>query len=496
MLVKSYKPVRIFALLATFALGMCVSVTGANGQPLGSEFRVNTYTAGSQRIPKIAFDGLGNAIIVWECNWQDGDGGGIFAQRYDNALLPTGAEFQANTTTVGYQTAPDVSANSSGEFVIAWRNFADEHFFQMYDGTGAPNGDETLVVDWSIDSGGPFVILSDTGDFEVISYIPDNYVQAMIMGLGFDWKGKSCGAPLYLTGDRHSGSRAAGNNAGDVVCLFTIPGEVSHVSLTQVCGTKPPNFPVVAAVGAVDMNATGEFVVVWQAYSFSSSVFDVFAQRYDSVGNPVGVQLVVKQDMPTSLSPCDIALLDDGDFLAVWTELDGEPSETRDVYARRYVASGATLLDEFRVNESPGSLTPNPVVAAAADGRFLVAWAQYTPESNYDVYARVVQPIGTGIGDRSPTVPSHRLTQIYPNPFSHKTAIGYELASPADVTIRIFDVQGRLVTSIQQGHRPDGSYTAEWNGRDSHGRLVSSGTYFCQMTAGEKVFAKKMLVLR
>jgi len=57
------------------------------GNPVGPEFRVNTYTTGSQFLPSVASDPTGNFVVVWQSANQDGSMQGIFGQRY-NLIVP------------------------------------------------------------------------------------------------------------------------------------------------------------------------------------------------------------------------------------------------------------------------------------------------------------------------------------------------------------------------------------------------------------------------
>ncbi|MFN8576530.1 MAG: hypothetical protein U0354_06710 [Candidatus Sericytochromatia bacterium] len=90
------------------------------GVPQGSEFRVNTYTTNYQRKASIAIDSLGNFIITWYSNNQDGSGYGIYAQRYNNLGVPQGSEFRVNTYTTNWQTYPKISNDINGNFVVTW----------------------------------------------------------------------------------------------------------------------------------------------------------------------------------------------------------------------------------------------------------------------------------------------------------------------------------------------------------------------------------------
>ena len=87
----------------------------------------------------------------------------------------------------------------------------------------------------------------------------------------------------------------------------------------------------------------------------------------------------------------------------------------------------------------------------------------------------------------------------YPNPFNPETWIPYQLAKPADVTLRIYSVNGSLVQTLALGHQPAGIYqsrahAAYWDGRNAQGEPVASGLYFYTLTAGEFTATRKMLI--
>src|SRR5207253_2788466 len=95
----------------------------AAGVPLGVEFPVNTFTTGDQRIPWVAMGAAGDFVVAWASDGQDGSSFGIYAQRYDASGVPLGAEFRANTSTLNSQYAPAVAAGAAGDFVVAWTSF-------------------------------------------------------------------------------------------------------------------------------------------------------------------------------------------------------------------------------------------------------------------------------------------------------------------------------------------------------------------------------------
>ena len=91
------------------------------------------------------------------------------------------------------------------------------------------------------------------------------------------------------------------------------------------------------------------------------------------------------------------------------------------------------------------------------------------------------------------------LLHNYPNPFNPETWIPYQLATPAEVTLRIYAVNGALVRTLVLGYQPAGAYrirsrAAYWDGRNSLGEAVASGIYFYVLTAGDFTATRKMLI--
>ncbi len=119
------------------------------GLPLGEPFPVNTETENDQTDPAVA-ETAGEFIVAWTSYGQDGDLGGIFAQRIRASGDPVGPEFAINTTTAGHQGFPQVAASASGDFVIAWESEeegsqSEAIFAQGFDRRGNRAGKEIRV---------------------------------------------------------------------------------------------------------------------------------------------------------------------------------------------------------------------------------------------------------------------------------------------------------------------------------------------------------------
>jgi len=83
------------------------------------------------------------------------------------------------------------------------------------------------------------------------------------------------------------------------------------------------------------------------------------------------------------------------------------------------------------------------------------------------------------------------LGQNYPNPFNPSTVFPFSLASRAFVSLRIYDVMGRIVATIVSGELPPGRYWREWNASD-----LASGSYFYRLQSNTLFETKKLLLLR
>lgn len=100
------------------------------------------------------------------------------------------------------------------------------------------------------------------------------------------------------------------------------------------------------------------------------------------------------------------------------------------------------------------------------------------------------------------TKPPPKVTALltnYPNPFNPETWIPYSLAEPAEVTLTIYAINGKVVRTLAFGHKPAGLYQSQsraayWDGRNNAGEWVASGVYFSSLTAGEFSATKKMLL--
>jgi hypothetical protein len=91
---------------------------------------------------------------------------------------------------------------------------------------------------------------------------------------------------------------------------------------------------------------------------------------------------------------------------------------------------------------------------------------------------------------------AYALEQNFPNPFNPTTRIAYALPQGSRVTLKIYDVLGREVTTLVNEQQSAGFKSVEWNSTNASGEGVPSGVYFYRIQAGSFSQTKKLLLLK
>jgi hypothetical protein len=134
----------------------------------------------------------------------------------------------------------------------------------------------------------------------------------------------------------------------------------------------------------------------------------------------------------------------------------------------RVLAQGNTLLQLAEIEARDQSNQPVPVIPTAAT------------------------PVGEG-GDLPVASALH---PNYPNPFNPMTTIAFDLATPGQVRIDIFGLDGRRIRTLVEGAFGAGRHVQVWDGRDQAGRSVASGTYLFTMVGPDIKQTRRMLLVK
>ncbi|MCK4224845.1 MAG: hypothetical protein KAX39_06670, partial [candidate division Zixibacteria bacterium] len=148
---------------------------------------------------------------------------------------------------------------------------------------------------------------------------------------------------------------------------------------------------------ATARNPSGNFVITWE--DFRNGNWDIYAQRYDSSGTPLGSNFKVNDDAGTArqMNPA-IAMDVLGNFVIVWED---ERSGHYHIYAQRYDSSGSPIGSNFVVNDDTGLLWQwNPAIAMDYSGNFVICWTDERDIGNLhrDIYAQRYDSSGTPLG--------------------------------------------------------------------------------------------------
>jgi flagellar hook assembly protein FlgD len=84
--------------------------------------------------------------------------------------------------------------------------------------------------------------------------------------------------------------------------------------------------------------------------------------------------------------------------------------------------------------------------------------------------------------------------QPWPNPARTSLSISYALPRASHVTVKLYDIAGKLQRTLKSEQQKPGLYRLTWDRRDQKGRTVAAGIYFCQVESGKERQQKKVVL--
>ncbi len=128
-------------------------------------------------------------------------------------------------------------------------------------------------------------------------------------------------------------------------------------------------------------------------------------------------------------------------------------------------------------------------------------WGQYIDNTEvalwmFEILEQVVanEPV---VEQPSQTLPGAVvLRENYPNPFNPLTNIQFDLPRASQAALRVVDLSGRLVRTLNEGTLPAGTHTFQWDGTDASGQRCASGTYCYQLVTDTRVETRKMTLVK
>src|SRR4030095_1264546 len=262
-----------------------------------------------------------DAVVVWGSFPGDGDGAGVFAQRYDPAGTPVGSELQVYTYTTAQQRAPAVAVDSAGAFVVVWQSGSNYDYPTDQDGSGrGVFGQRFHPVGARVGS-----------EFQVNTYTTGPQVSPAVA------VGPGGGFVVVWQSGNYSGGQD-GDRAGVFAQRFEASGlrtgrqfRVNHYH------TGFQDEPDVA------IDAGGNFVVTWRsAYGQDGSDGGVFGQHFTSSGEAVGPEFQINTYTAGGPQNPSVTAAPSGDFIVVWDSrgYPGQDGDRSGVFGQRLRTSG------------------------------------------------------------------------------------------------------------------------------------------------------------
>ena len=467
-----------------------VSVSGA---PMWTPDGIAICSAAkTQRAPRMVADGAWGAIVAWEDS-RSGAGSDIYVQRIDasgaHQWAPDGVALCTGTN--GY--APEIISDGAGGAIVTWQDHRSGVDSDIYVRRVAAVG----TPQWTANG---VALCTATKNQQAPTIASDGAAGAIVTW--YDRRDGVYDSNIYAQRVDAGGIRRwLGNgvalcNAGD-----------------------SQEFPRIVSDGA------GGAIVVWEDYR-NGLATDVYAQRVNAFGAPQweanGLALCVaahEQHVPM------IAPDDAGGAIVAW-----EDFRTPDPGVYAQYATGplnAVAIVSFGATEAGGVVTlrsvfrsdlgveavnvyrafgagddPLMVIQRVGDVRgdgFEYEDRDVAPGQSYRYQIGVVDADGEFF---SPVVTvfvdaiSGALSQNQPNPFNPTTTIRFVLPVREQVTLAIYDTNGRLVRTLVDEVEGYGAHEVTWDGRDDGGVAMGSGVYFCRLHAGKHTESKKMVLLK
>ncbi|MFK7926319.1 MAG: hypothetical protein AB8H47_30510, partial [Bacteroidia bacterium] len=307
----------------------------------GSEFLINTTTDHDQRYPDVAMDDNGDHVVVWMDEAYDGDGWGVYGQRFDNTNATYGGQFRLSSTSSEHQRDPKVAMTPDGQHAMVWTQMAiDGSTFginaRYYLANGAATSSEIEVVASSATFVGfPDIAMDPDGNFTLVWQENDT---------------DGSGAGIY--------ARQFDSDRNPLAAAFQV----------NTYSTGNQYAPAIA------MDTSGAFVITWTSYGQDGDGDGIYAQLYLADGTADGLEFLVPNTTSGTQSYSSVAKTRNGDITFVWEAYQQDGSYAGS-YIRSFSSSATAISVESRINTQTTDFQQAPaVIHYDIDDELIAVW--------------------------------------------------------------------------------------------------------------------------
>jgi serralysin len=396
----------------------------------GTEFLVNTTTAGSQDQATVTALLDGGFMIAWRDN---GPADSVIrAQRYDALGTRVGSELVLDSRA-GDQTDPVLVTllNGTGQVMLTAQDFETASDRDIVALVYTPDGKflQDLSPETSSVSDGVTPAAAALGSNGVVTVWQDRSFQGgdIVMN-GFKFDGTAGFSATVNTNAATLGSTqygpaiAASPNGAKFVVIWGDNGLVNQPDQLRarifnadgtearaefaVSSVAPRTGPdaIFSSVAWLDNN---RFVAAWHGFTRDIQTFDIKYAIFNADGTPFTGELLANSAVSNDQSFPKIVALPSGGFVIAWADFSatGGDASTTSVRLQAFDAAGAKTGGEILVNTTTASDQFKVALTALADGRVVVTWTDASQSggdtSGFAVRAQIVDP-RDGVVDGTP----------------------------------------------------------------------------------------------
>ena len=225
------------------------------------------------------------------------------------------------------------------------------------------------------------------------------------------------------------------------------------------------------------------------------------SMNHPYIGAPDPHKFTVVQMLPGIITTPDTLLFSDASQAVGGLEVKVFPADTLDVIIDNINLEG---MDQFYWWAEP--TVDFPYLLSAGDSLTLTVFVGITTDNPMG-FVQDTMFVECSGGDRQvlilvdediissvPEMNEHiSISNIFPNPFSDLTTIIIDLSAPSELACHVFNLQGKLISTLADGHYIEGKHQLQWNGTDLKGRECSSGIYFFVVDDGREKYSGKVI---